>query len=189
MVNEKLKFAGRVVMFGLVIIMTAEASKSIKGSANNPVLLTAPDSIISSDLSQGFDSVSDSAVQSLSDYYYFTLTTYGEWGDDLDVTYMYPKRTASNSYVEGIGGEEGNITIWPVGHDREGFHNLEYCRDCSGGHTYIFNNNCKIYMLNNAYQNGYGYTGIAGQFIVEQHVSINGKFDPDYEGYEVYELQ
>lgn len=168
MVNKKLKFVSRIIMCGMIMIMAAGVGETVKAANTG----------------------SGSVAQPLTDgEYYFSLATYGEREVDFDVTTMRPKKVAGNSYVKGITGDDEAIIIWAVGHDREGFHNFEYCRDCSGGYTYKLYKDSEIYMVNFAYQRGYGYTAIAGQLTTEKYNYIYGRFTPDYDEAESYELQ
>ncbi len=209
MVNKKLRFVCRVIMCGMIMIMAAGAGESVKASGNDIMLLTSsaataasglesasaslPETTVAGDLSDSDSALASgtgSVAQPLSDSgYYFVLATYGARGEDFDVTTMRPKYIASNSFVRGLRGDDEAIIIWAVGHDSEGFHNFEYCRDCSDGHTYWLYKDRDVYMFNMAYEKGYGYTGIAGQLTVEEYNHIYGMFIPDFDQSIVYELQ
>lgn len=168
MVNKKLKLVSRIIMCGMIMIMAVGVGETVKAANTG----------------------SGSVAQPLIDgEYYFSLATYGEREVDFDVTTMRPKMIAGNSYVEGLQGDDEAIIIWAVGHDTGGFHNFEYCRDCSGGYMYKLYKDSRIYMVNLAYQRGYGYTGIAGQLTIEEYNYIYGRFIPDYDEVQSYELQ
>lgn len=170
MVNKKIRFISRFIMCGLIMIMAAGVGSSVKASENSSEVISS---------SAGFGS--GIGIQPLNNEGYgFVLGTYGEVGQDFDVSVMRKKDYDTYMLVDGLSGDDYPIIVWAVGHHWSGYYALGDCIDCSNGHTYKLMKDNRIYMYNEVKSKGCSYVAIAGQATVEYPNYIQGRYIPDY---------
>ncbi len=189
MVNKKLRFISRLIMCSLVVLATVGVGESAKAVDNAPKMLTAwENGSETSDIEKseakpvGAMDAADTDIQPRNyTMYKFSLSTYGEIGEDLDVTVTRRKHTSSAMLVKGIDGDSEPIIIWAVGQYSEGYHDIIDCKDCSDNHRYYFDANSLFFVENIVHQCNCTYAGLAGMATTEYKNSILGEFAPDYD--------
>ncbi len=189
MVNKKLRFISRLIMCSLVVLATIGVGESAKAVDNAPKMLTSwENGSGTSDIEKseakpaGTSDAADTDIQPRSMIKYkFSLSTYGEIGEDLDVTVMRRKNTSSYMFVKGLNGGPDPIIIWAVGQYSEGYHDLIDCKDCSDKYTYYLKPEGEYFVENIVHQCNCTYAGLAGMATTEYRNSIEGEFAPDYD--------